>query len=758
MKTLWTFLKENKIVIPIIQRDYAQGRKDKKELLSRFLEDLHSALDSKTTMVLDFIYGSKKESVFQPLDGQQRLTTLWLLHWYIASKANILEANKEILIDFSYETRVSSREFCRALCNKIKNTSNELDVVEFIENQTWFFSEWKQDPTINAMLNSLKLIEKYFGDCDYSSNWAKLTEENIIVFEVLELSDFGLSDDLYIKMNARGKPLTSFENFKADFISELKNVKSPEDVAKFTAKIDNDWSDVFWNSEYEKLDDVFFEFINRFFYTELFVGKTNNGKDFLLDIGKGEETSAKENENICYTYLNKPSDIVYENIQVYKYDNNSIPEKLFSDLEIVLDKCSIFLKDKKTIPECSWNEFYFLPIYTFDNKKSCLQVSSISQIQRIVSYAIIKYFLEVDVNNLSDTTKLSRWLRVIWNLVSGEDITGKPQIRSISAMRAAITFIEKLDSQDIYGCLKEIKINDVKPSEFDLRCIEEKQKAIQILSDPLFNINEYKSLNSWEYKIIQAEEYAFFKGSIQFLFHNENGEIDWNSFEKKWFNVQNYFDNDGIKEKFKIEITKSLVIQCDKWDEQLSGKQLFDTSNENWKWILNSSNWQKPIHNILTLDNLSEIKSTKTADKNTDYVLNVIPQLPFNLLILNKYCKVRFQYTYEKILLHRPSSWYDYIILDYDKFNRNSLLTSLAKDNKITIESINKMKGTEDFLFGLDIYFSYNSRKFKYTHKDEIFLLDDNWGDSTLFFYVNDMQEQTPEKFVEKLEECILRK
>lgn len=244
MKTLWTFLKENKIVIPIIQRDYAQGRKDKKELLSRFLEDLHSALDSKTTMVLDFIYGSKKESVFQPLDGQQRLTTLWLLHWYIASKANILEANKEILIDFSYETRVSSREFCRALCNKIKNTSNELDVVEFIENQTWFFSEWKQDPTINAMLNSLKLIEKYFGDCDYSSNWAKLTEENIIVFEVLELSDFGLSDDLYIKMNARGKPLTSFENFKADFISELKNVKSPEDVAKFTAKIDNDWSDV----------------------------------------------------------------------------------------------------------------------------------------------------------------------------------------------------------------------------------------------------------------------------------------------------------------------------------------------------------------------------------------------------------------------------------------------------------------------------------------------------------------------------------
>jgi len=39
-------------------------------------------------------------------------------------------------------------------------------------------------------------------------------ERPAITFELLPLEHFGLTDDLYIKMNARGKPLTSFETFK----------------------------------------------------------------------------------------------------------------------------------------------------------------------------------------------------------------------------------------------------------------------------------------------------------------------------------------------------------------------------------------------------------------------------------------------------------------------------------------------------------------------------------------------------------------
>lgn len=76
-----------KIIIPIIQRDYSQGRRDPEvdRVRSRFLDSLHGALSEPIT--LDFVYGDIDENgVMTPLDGQQRLTTLFLLYWYAAKK------------------------------------------------------------------------------------------------------------------------------------------------------------------------------------------------------------------------------------------------------------------------------------------------------------------------------------------------------------------------------------------------------------------------------------------------------------------------------------------------------------------------------------------------------------------------------------------------------------------------------------------------------------------------------------------------
>ena len=85
--TFWSFIQKNKIEIPIIQRDYAQGRLGKEYLRQGFLTNLKEALDEEDDekeLKLDFVYGSVENGKLQPLDGQQRLTTLWLLHWYIA--------------------------------------------------------------------------------------------------------------------------------------------------------------------------------------------------------------------------------------------------------------------------------------------------------------------------------------------------------------------------------------------------------------------------------------------------------------------------------------------------------------------------------------------------------------------------------------------------------------------------------------------------------------------------------------------------
>ncbi len=108
------------ITIPIIQRDYAQGRKDKdvQHVRHEFLRVLFKALETCEPIELDFIYGTVNEAKhFAPLDGQQRLTTLFLMHWYFALKEGELERYKEVFQHFSYETRPSSKQFLKCLFN-----------------------------------------------------------------------------------------------------------------------------------------------------------------------------------------------------------------------------------------------------------------------------------------------------------------------------------------------------------------------------------------------------------------------------------------------------------------------------------------------------------------------------------------------------------------------------------------------------------------------------------------------------------------
>ena len=168
--TFWQLINEYAIQIPIIQRDYAQGRAFERieEIRNSFLGSIQEALEDNKHLDLDFVYGSmKNDKIFVPLDGQQRLTTLFLLHWYLAVKENRIDKVRQILIKFTYETRTSSREFCNALVND----SSALKNVEFkslekisdhIQNANWFFMSWQRDPTIKSMLVMLDAIHSKF--------------------------------------------------------------------------------------------------------------------------------------------------------------------------------------------------------------------------------------------------------------------------------------------------------------------------------------------------------------------------------------------------------------------------------------------------------------------------------------------------------------------------------------------------------------------------------------------------------------------
>ena len=227
-----------KIIIPNIQRDYAQGRKNPKvdRIRQNFLNSLYDAVNGKK-IKLDFVYGDlDDEEVLTPLDGQQRLTTLFLLYWYASKKEHVEE---NFLQNFSYETRPDSRQFCKKLITFSPNFNQEI-LSEEIADQAWFPLNWKKDPTISAMLVMIDDIhEKFNGVENLLANLSN------IEFYFLPVKDLELNDEIYITMNSRGKLLTDFEHFKAEFKRRLDKFdsKCAEDLI---SKIDTTWTDMLW--------------------------------------------------------------------------------------------------------------------------------------------------------------------------------------------------------------------------------------------------------------------------------------------------------------------------------------------------------------------------------------------------------------------------------------------------------------------------------------------------------------------------------
>lgn len=277
----------NSLVIPKVQRDFAYGRKEEKveKVLDGLLSSIFDALIDKKINILDFVYGgsyvkkSGKSSGMIPLDGQQRLTTLFLLFFFaslLGKKSTgengenpivpIDEKELDFLLGFKYETRITATEFCsllikdlrKKLIEKYKYNPENNNIKSLIIDDSLFVPSFFNDPTINSMLNVLEVIERkaieYGAQLLNPSLWERLTKDDTILFYNLRLEKFGLTDDLYIKMNARGKHLTQFEIFKSNMVAQIKSID--EDLKdEFVRKMDNQWIDIVWSYTDKTIND-----------------------------------------------------------------------------------------------------------------------------------------------------------------------------------------------------------------------------------------------------------------------------------------------------------------------------------------------------------------------------------------------------------------------------------------------------------------------------------------------------------------------
>lgn len=562
--------KEFEIVIPIIQRDYAQGRNTTQEIRTDFINSLKKYLDEgKANRDLDFIYGSlvhekdEKSTRFIPLDGQQRLTTLFLLHWYLAVKEKKTDSFRLVFgtnlndgqwkSKFTYETRTSATEFCDALVSAdfdladIKPQNDELSSLsKIIKNQQWYFLSWHNDPTIQGMLVMLDALNELFKNEDklYYDFLIDLNNP-IITFQFLKLEEFGLTDDLYIKMNARGKPLTAYENFKAKFEKYLKasefdsekytlgeddNKRDVNLVTYFSHKIDTNWAKLFWAYAKDELDkkednqvsndDMIINFL-RTYAVNFIAGKSNSEKNV-------RQLIKTENKNLNYNLFEK----------LGCFEKTSILQ-LIKYLDILQNGDE---KAKKYIP----NYFYYDENILESFLKS--NISSAVYVNRIKFHAFTQFLLrwgEPKEDILKE--KLKKWMRIIYNL-SENTAPYNSEKEFINSIRGINDVIEY--SSDIYNFfIKENKING-----FDnMQNLEEQIKACLILKS-----------EEWTNIILKAEQHGYFNGQIGFIlrlsgiqeYYNKNKNCDWsednNSKFKNLFIINHdkanaVFDNDGLR-------------------------------------------------------------------------------------------------------------------------------------------------------------------------------------------------------------------
>jgi len=521
--------KNYKLVIPIIQRDYAQGRTndETKEVRSDFLDALYGYLkEGKPNRDLDFVYGTLQvndddEHIhFIPLDGQQRLTTLFLLHWFLYQiqpieneeqktlyKDSLTDGGKSL---FTYKTRQSSTDFCDALmCSTIDMDDLLVDIDakghEFkslsktIKNEHWYYRIWNNDPTIQSMLVMLDAIyAKFYGHPEFLDG---LMDENapIITFIFKDLKEYKLTDDLYIKMNSRGKPLTKFENFKAKFEQYIKQLQEKDATLKnktytieyasskqqvdfykyFSFNIDTKWTTLFWqyckNGKENYLDSYIENFIRVILtchYASIVELPNKAKSDDTLDI-----------------LMNTDSD--FKSLSFSKYEST---KALSADSLIVLvDAFDALYNGSNKIKKVLADDYVFY----YDEAKIFDKVinNDVSRNERIQFYAYVQFLIK----NGGNPEGINQWMRVVHNLSHPDNsiIDGNDDMsRGMKSIQSMLSY-----SNDIISYLKNNSIVGFAKHQIEEECF----KASLIDN------------KEWKQSIENIEKHSYFNGQIGFL-------------------------------------------------------------------------------------------------------------------------------------------------------------------------------------------------------------------------------------------------
>lgn len=686
---LFALLSRYRVVIPGIQRHYVQGANNPKaeSVRKQFIKEIFTAIEKKQNEFnLHFIYGpinTNGEDSFVPVDGQQRLTTLWLIARYAAEKAEPSDRKDllSLLSRFTYEDRINAKRFCQALTCEDSRWDITQDPNPDILCQDWFVDYWKEDETVASMIRMLSTIYE-----EWNKHQDSITAEDILeaiaskIRFNLKIDAFG--DDIYMKMNARGLQLTQWENFKGKFSEDLC-----EDKKEWWVKEMEELSNRFFtcsDEQHELPDNAFFALYARIMAYE--------AKKTGVDCGNGIKELA------AYTH-NTWSQIELPFVPYSDFSGITNNESIASTVAATCVKMIKTVLDRYQEIVPYFGDRTLFETFFHPKNKNDLDFT----------LCCYEYFKKFDNIETKDFLKA---LRLMWNIL--ENV----QDNRVELVKKIID----LEDKTLYS--RQIKkiIGSNAPEQAE----EEAEKAIQMHYNDKSMPNDWNeeklgSWSNWNDAIEKAEEYAFFHGSIRFLYEkNSNGKTTWENFATKLSNCMDLFVSEGLSEDKKVKANQVLISHCEDW-KKLIRKPVFDAKNEGWKQVLTDSSLSECVNGLLLSPN-------EIVDNHNEIIQILIDDTIWkNLIKETPGYELEWKANSLSLWLNR----YLYLTLKLKRNNREDILDAFINESKVTFDAPEEkryrtIKG-KNYYFAVPMWFTY-----KYKGKEYHFAWQ-TWGNIDMY-------------------------
>lgn len=214
-------------LVPIYQRNYAWSEIQ----IVQLIEDIESSIDgsNKNYFLGNLIVNQTDNNVYEVIDGQQRLTTLYLIEKYLG-----VVFAKEAL-------RFEAREKSNRTLSYVSDNSNPVLIEEL------------SSPEI---LNGFQIIDSYFKTQDIDKSRFVRKLERVFLIQVQVPQNIDLNHYFEI-MNTRGEQLELHEIAKAKLLEVLENDHDRNTAALIWEKCSNMNSYVQMNFDVDARSSIF---------------------------------------------------------------------------------------------------------------------------------------------------------------------------------------------------------------------------------------------------------------------------------------------------------------------------------------------------------------------------------------------------------------------------------------------------------------------------------------------------------------------